>query len=63
VRAELDRKGISIAAWARQNNVSIRRVYDVLLGRTTGKYGEAHKAAVLLGMKDGEITDNTGGAA
>lgn len=55
VRAEFDRKGASIAEWARENNLSPQRVYDVLQKRNKGKRGEAHKAAVLLGLKEGEI--------
>ena len=55
VRRELEHKGIPIAAWARANGLPPRPVYDVLTGRNAGKTGMAHKAAVLLGLKDGEI--------
>ena len=55
VRAEFDRKGESIADWARKHNLPPQRVYDVLLERNKGVRGEAHKAAVLLGIKEGEI--------
>lgn len=32
--------------------------YQVLAGRKKGRRGEAHKVAVLLGMKDGIILDD-----
>lgn len=55
VREEFDRKGASIAEWARENNLPPQRVYDVLQERNKGVRGKAHKAAVLLGIKEGEI--------
>ncbi len=55
VRAELARKGVPVAAWARANGLPIRPVYDVLTGRNKGKSGMAHRAAVLLGIKEGEV--------
>jgi gp16 family phage-associated protein len=55
VRADLDRKGIGITQWARQHNVQARTVYDLLYGKSQGRRGEAHRVAVLLGLKDGEI--------
>ena len=54
-RAEFDRKGISIAQWARDHKVGRSLVYEVLAGRKKCRRGDAHKIAVLLGMKDGEI--------
>lgn len=55
VREELERRGESIAAWARKHSVSAELTRGVLLGRVKGKRGEAHKIAVLLGIKEGEI--------
>lgn len=55
IRRELKHKGIPIAALAREYGLSARTVYDVLTGRSRGSYGEAHKAAVVLGLKEGEI--------
>lgn len=52
-RQHLDRLGLSVAKWARQNNVSQAMTYEVLQGRKQGKWGEAHRVAVLLGIKDG----------
>lgn len=48
--------GVSIAHWAKRHCVSVKLVYEVLAGRTC-RYGESHKIAVLLGMKDGVILD------
>jgi gp16 family phage-associated protein len=55
VRAEWLRKGISEAAWARENGFSPATVNQVLNGRNRATRGTGHKIAVLLGIKDGEI--------
>ncbi len=55
VKTELLRKGMPIAWWADLNKIPRSVVYGLLAGRITGDYGNAHKAAVLLGLKDGEI--------
>ena len=55
VRAELRRAGVSIAAWARANDVSYSLTHELLAGRTKGHRGESHVIAVLLGLKDGVI--------
>ncbi|SFT49376.1 DNA-binding protein [Pseudomonas marincola] len=54
-RAVLDREGKTIAAFARQHGLNKNLVSDLLNGRKKGKRGEAHKAAVLLGIKDGVV--------
>lgn len=54
-RAVLDRKGISIAEFSRQNALNSNLVSDLLNGRKKGRRGEAHRAAVLLGIKDGTV--------
>lgn len=53
-RAALDRKGISIAEFSRKHGLNKNLVSDLLNGRKKGKRGQAHTAAVLLGIKDGE---------
>jgi len=58
VRAEFDRLGISIAGWARKHGFTRGLVYEVLARRKKCKRGNSHKIAVLLGLKDGVITDN-----
>lgn len=55
VKAEFARRGMPIAEWAREHGISPQRVYDVLGRRNRGAFGEAHRAAVLLGLKDGII--------
>ncbi len=42
-------------AFAREHGVDPATTYQVLAGRKKGRRGEAHKVAVLLGMKDGII--------
>ncbi|MEA1606134.1 DNA-binding protein [Pseudomonas spirodelae] len=54
-RAALDREGQSIAAFARKHGLNKNLVSDLLNGRKKGKRGEAHKAAVLLGIKEGVV--------
>lgn len=56
VRAEFLRTGKSISGWARAHGFSVRLTHEVISGRTPGRRGDAHKIAVLLGMKDGVIT-------
>ncbi|WP_285430385.1 DNA-binding protein [Pseudomonas sp. fls2-241-R2A-110] len=54
-RAALDRKGISLAEFSRQHALSSNLVSDLLNGRKKGRRGQAHRAAVLLGIKEGTI--------
>jgi len=43
--------GISISEWAQSRGFSREVVYALLAGRTRGARGEAHHAAVALGLK------------
>lgn len=54
-RAALDREGKSIAKFSREHALNKNLVSDLLNGRKKGKRGEAHRAAVLLGIKDGVV--------
>ena len=54
-RADLDRRGVSIAEFSRKHELNKNLVSDLLNGRIKGRRGEAHRAAVLLGIKDGVI--------
>jgi len=54
-RAALDQKGMSIAEFSRIHRLNKNLVSDLLNGRLKGRRGEAHRAAVLLGIKDGVI--------
>lgn len=51
------RKGVSIAALARSIGMDRTTVYRVLHDERANSYGKAHKAAVLLGIKDGVILE------
>lgn len=55
VREDLNRRGKSVRDAAREIGVSDRIVYELLRGRFKGRRGASHKAAVLLGMKDGIV--------
>ena len=52
---ELKSRGETIAAFARQHGLPYATVYQVLHKQKKGVYGEAHRAAVLLGLKAGVI--------
>lgn len=56
VRAEFASQGIAVSAWARAHGLNRWTVFEVLHGRNKGCWGEAHRAAVLLGLKEGSIT-------
>jgi gp16 family phage-associated protein len=43
--------GISISQWCRDNNVSRHTVNDLLRGKQHGYYGDSHRVAVLLRLK------------
>jgi gp16 family phage-associated protein len=58
VRADFDKRGITVADFAREHGFKQPGiVYQVLAGKKKGRRGEAHRAAVLLGMKKGVIAD------
>ncbi|MCF6759933.1 DNA-binding protein [Pseudomonas fragi] len=54
-RARLEKSGMSIKDYAVLNNLNPSTVYAVLNGQKKCLRGEAHRAAVLLGIKDGVI--------
>lgn len=56
-KAEI-KKGLTISKWSMQNGLPAGVVYSDLKGRLQGLYGDGHKAAVLLGLKEGEIDDD-----
>lgn len=55
IKRDLERRGKSIADLARELGLRPMIVYDLLGGRIRGTRGESHRAAVLLGLKDGTI--------
>lgn len=61
-KAELQRQGVSISAWAIANGFSTNLVFEVLAGRKKCLRGQAHNIAVKLGLKDGAICANPANA-
>jgi gp16 family phage-associated protein len=55
VKKSLRRQGIAITEWALEHDVHPQVVRDLLDGKLQGHRGQAHRAAVLLGIKDGEL--------
>ncbi len=54
-RASLEKRGQTARNFAERNNLNPSTVYAVLNGQSQCRRGEAHRAAVLLGIKDGVI--------
>jgi gp16 family phage-associated protein len=55
VLQEFAESGTSVRSWAIANGLPPSVVHSLLKGRTTGRIGVSHKAAVLLGLKNGKI--------
>lgn len=55
IRADFDRRGVTIAQFEREHGLRKGIAYQVLTGQKKGRCGEAHRAAVLLGLKAGVI--------
>ncbi|MDV2470010.1 DNA-binding protein [Acinetobacter chinensis] len=55
VRSELQKRGLSIADWARQNGFTPKLVHQVLNSNKIPVRGKSHQIAVKLGLKDGII--------
>lgn len=56
VKADFERQGLSISSWAMANKIRPGTVYQLLSdSRMKAKRGDAHRAAVLLGMKEGVV--------
>lgn len=53
VRSEFERRGDTLAAFARRNGYKPCDVYRVMGGVFKGKYGRSHEIAVKLGLKEG----------
>lgn len=54
-KAEFKYRGETIAHWARKHKFAADHVRAVLRGKAKGNWGESHKIAITLGIKDGEI--------
>ena len=59
VRAEFERRGLSISEWARRHGVSAQLTYQILAGRKMRLRGQSHTISVLLGLKAG-VVDSAG---
>jgi gp16 family phage-associated protein len=57
VMEDFARKGISISKWAKEHGLPPSVVYGVLKDRRKARIGVSHKAAVLLGIKHGEVIE------
>ncbi|AUF99786.1 hypothetical protein CXQ81_03995 [Pseudomonas sp. 09C 129] len=52
-RKRLEQQGVTVKAFALQHDLHPSTVYAVLLGQKKCLRGEAHRAAVALGIKEG----------
>lgn len=52
LRRRLRADGVNISAWARDNGFSPKLVHQVLRGGRSCNFGESHRIAVKLGLKD-----------
>lgn len=59
VRDEFIYKGISMASWAKKNGFDTATVSQVLSGKNLANRGKGHAIAVLLGLKDGVIVNDS----
>lgn len=57
IERDFDRRGVSKADWAREHGIRPGVLYEIFSRRSSCKRGEAHRAAVLLGLKEGIIEE------
>ena len=57
IREEFRKAGVTLSEWARAHNFSRMTVVDVLRGHRVGLRGEAHRVAIALGLKTGQVVD------
>jgi gp16 family phage-associated protein len=50
-RAELAANGITLSELCAENEINYQAARDLLRGKAKGRRGEAHRAAVFLGLK------------
>ncbi|UZR27467.1 helix-turn-helix domain-containing protein [Methylococcus mesophilus] len=58
LRKELDSKGVTVESFAKAKSLDPRLVRDLLNGRIRGRRGKAHDHAVIMGLKDGEVSQH-----
>lgn len=54
-RNRLNQLGVTAKEWAEQHQLTPSTVYAVLNGQKKCLRGESHRAAVLLGIKEGTV--------
>lgn len=54
-KAWLESQGKSVKEFTEEHALDLHTTYQVLAGTKKGKRGEAHRAAVLLGIKEGTV--------
>lgn len=59
VREDFRRRGQTIGSWAQSHGFDRATVNQVLTGRNAASRGVGHKIAVMLGLKDGEIVEDS----
>lgn len=52
----LTNEGRSVSGWAREHQFNAAIVHAVLTGKLAGRYGEAYKVCVALGLKGQKAT-------
>lgn len=57
IKREFRANGITVTAWAKKHGVKTNAVWRVLKGSSKCYYGDGHKIAVLLGLKNGSISE------
>ena len=57
-RQWMDEQGLSQAELARQNQVPRSTLVDLLRGQNKGRYGQAHRGAIVLGLKPEPATSH-----
>lgn len=57
VAADFKAAGITVSEWARTNGFHRMTVVELLRGTRQGRYGEAHRCAVALSLKEGVVQD------
>lgn len=50
-KAWIEAHGLTVTDLARRNGVPRDTLVDLLLGRGKGRYGKAHRGAIVLGLK------------
>lgn len=56
-------EGIPVKEWAQAHGFRPEAIYALLAGRTVGRRGQAHRAAVALGLKMGSAGTEVSPAA